>query len=645
MLLARLVAAQPGRCGRFDLPAARLRCYGGVCAGCINKANVVKNKRSGRLHGGAKSSTGGQSAHARNNSQEVRRWVLLSADPLRYIRAGHNSRVAPRSPAFVSHPEEETTDLPRSSPASAAAPPPEVTLKASPRLALHADGQRDPTPAAKGAAKPATRARRGAKKDAPAPAAAKSPRGRSKKKIAEPVLAAEVVAAPEEKARVIDPAQAARSGVLPYIPAIDGLRALAVAAVLLYHSGLGWLPGGFLGVEVFFVISGYLITSLLIADHRSNGHVSLGGFWRRRARRLLPAVFTLIIATLVYSVIFLPGEVAGAAGQRAGRLPLREQLVPDLPLAVLLREPGAAVAAQASLVARRGGAVLPGLAGRVLARAGPHQAALRLRADPRRRPGLQRDHGLQLRPGGRPVAHLLRHRHARQRTADRRGAGVRLAGRAPSGQGEPAVQADGGRLGRRGSDRPRLLRGDDQRAGCAALPRRLRDRRDRHDAAHRGRGPPGRQLLAPRPRPAAAALARHAIVQRLPVALAGVHADPAGLRNLDERVAGVRDSAGDHGRPRGGVVPPDRDAGAPRGDRPPPPVSAAIAAEAAAARHGSRGSIARWPRQDSPASASSSWASPWPPRVRPRRRPTWRSAKCTPWPGRSPTEPPHPPRR
>ncbi|MDP9180942.1 MAG: acetyltransferase [Chloroflexota bacterium] len=140
-----------------------------------------------------------------------------------------------------------------------------------------------------------------------------SGRGRSRKKLQQPVVAAQAVAAPE-KASVIDPVRAARSGALPYIPAIDGLRALAVAAVLLYHSGLGWLPGGFLGVEVFFVISGYLITSLLIAGHRSTGHVSLGGFWRRRARRLLPAAFTLIVATLVYSVIFLPGEVVALRG-------------------------------------------------------------------------------------------------------------------------------------------------------------------------------------------------------------------------------------------------------------------------------------------------------------------------------------------
>ena len=116
------------------------------------------------------------------------------------------------------------------------------------------------------------------------------------------------------KERVADPAREVRSGSLPYIAAIDGLRALAVTAVLLYHSGLGWLPGGFLGVEVFFVISGYLITSLLLADRARHGKVSLLAFWKRRARRLLPAAFTLIIATLVYSVIFLPDEVAALRG-------------------------------------------------------------------------------------------------------------------------------------------------------------------------------------------------------------------------------------------------------------------------------------------------------------------------------------------
>lgn len=97
---------------------------------------------------------------------------------------------------------------------------------------------------------------------------------------------------------------------LPYFAAIDGLRALAVSAVLIYHAQIGILPGGFLGVEVFFVISGYLITSLLLAGRSAAGGFSLPGFWKRRARRLLPALFALIIAALVYSVAFLPHEVA-----------------------------------------------------------------------------------------------------------------------------------------------------------------------------------------------------------------------------------------------------------------------------------------------------------------------------------------------
>lgn len=107
-----------------------------------------------------------------------------------------------------------------------------------------------------------------------------------------------------------DAAPAGRSGTLPYLAAIDGLRALAVTAVLIYHAQIGALPGGFLGVEVFFVISGYLITSLLLTDRASTGHVSLPAFWKRRAKRLLPALFGLIIAALVYTVVFLPGEVA-----------------------------------------------------------------------------------------------------------------------------------------------------------------------------------------------------------------------------------------------------------------------------------------------------------------------------------------------
>jgi peptidoglycan/LPS O-acetylase OafA/YrhL len=109
-----------------------------------------------------------------------------------------------------------------------------------------------------------------------------------------------------------------RGPVVPYVPGLDGLRALAVIAVITYHANREWLGGGFLGVEVFFVISGYLITLLLIAERERTGAVSLGNFWVRRARRLLPALFTLLIGTITYCAIFerdrlgrLRGDVVG----------------------------------------------------------------------------------------------------------------------------------------------------------------------------------------------------------------------------------------------------------------------------------------------------------------------------------------------
>src|SRR3712207_9270046 len=84
------------------------------------------------------------------------------------------------------------------------------------------------------------------------------------------------------------------------MPGLDGLRALAVVAVLLYHADLPWIPGGFLGVEVFFVISGYLITALLLAEWRQRGRIDLKTFWLRRARRLLPALYVLLVVSLAF---------------------------------------------------------------------------------------------------------------------------------------------------------------------------------------------------------------------------------------------------------------------------------------------------------------------------------------------------------
>ena len=91
---------------------------------------------------------------------------------------------------------------------------------------------------------------------------------------------------------------------LPYLPALDGLRAIAVAAVIVYHLDTNLAQGGFLGVEVFFVVSGYLITSLLLRELRVRHTVGLRAFWARRARRLLPALVALLVVVGAYVSLF-----------------------------------------------------------------------------------------------------------------------------------------------------------------------------------------------------------------------------------------------------------------------------------------------------------------------------------------------------
>lgn len=89
-----------------------------------------------------------------------------------------------------------------------------------------------------------------------------------------------------------------------YLPSIDSLRALAVLAVIIYHVDVNYLPGGFLGVDLFFVLSGYLISSLIIKEYKKTGSVNLYNFYIRRARRLLPAVYFMITVGLVVMVLF-----------------------------------------------------------------------------------------------------------------------------------------------------------------------------------------------------------------------------------------------------------------------------------------------------------------------------------------------------
>jgi peptidoglycan/LPS O-acetylase OafA/YrhL len=96
---------------------------------------------------------------------------------------------------------------------------------------------------------------------------------------------------------------------IQYIPAIDGLRAVAVAAVILYHLGFSWIPGGFLGVDLFFVISGYVITRLLLDSIERSGGLDLRGFYKARARRLLPPMIFMIVVTAFYITIWAQDSV------------------------------------------------------------------------------------------------------------------------------------------------------------------------------------------------------------------------------------------------------------------------------------------------------------------------------------------------
>jgi len=101
---------------------------------------------------------------------------------------------------------------------------------------------------------------------------------------------------------------------LPYLAGLDGLRAIAVTAVVLYHLDLPWIPGGFLGVDVFFVLSGFLITTLVLEEVEHTGRLSYRDFYLRRARRLLPALWLLLLSVSATALLFFRDELVELRG-------------------------------------------------------------------------------------------------------------------------------------------------------------------------------------------------------------------------------------------------------------------------------------------------------------------------------------------
>jgi peptidoglycan/LPS O-acetylase OafA/YrhL len=117
------------------------------------------------------------------------------------------------------------------------------------------------------------------------------------------------------------PKPAERTGPhLSYRPGLDGLRAIAVAGVFFYHSRIDWMPGGFLGVDLFFVLSGYLITSLLLVEWEAHNRIDLRRFWLRRARRLLPALVVVVLVALALASIFARDDLARTRGDAVSSL-------------------------------------------------------------------------------------------------------------------------------------------------------------------------------------------------------------------------------------------------------------------------------------------------------------------------------------
>src|SRR5690625_4326037 len=104
----------------------------------------------------------------------------------------------------------------------------------------------------------------------------------------------------------------------PYVPAIDGLRAIAVLAVLIYHLDAAFLPGGFAGVDVFFVISGYVVARSLVSRSGESFGQFLMGFYSRRIRRIVPALILCLLVTALFTVLFIPDSWLSSTTHQVG---------------------------------------------------------------------------------------------------------------------------------------------------------------------------------------------------------------------------------------------------------------------------------------------------------------------------------------
>ncbi len=307
-----------------------------------------------------------------------------------------------------------------------------------------------------------------------------------------------------------------------YRPGLDGVRALAVTAVILYHGDVSWARGGFLGVDVFFVLSGFLITSLLLAEHASSGGLDLARFWARRARRLLPALFAVLLAVALYAAVWAqPSELGRIRGDGIASLLYVSNwrfVLDGSSYFSLFRAPSP-LAHTWSLAIEEQWYLLWPLA--LLALLRVFRARLHLVAATCG--GLAVGSAVLMavlfRPGADPSRVVLRHRHSRASAPARRHVGGAHRRRLPA----RAARAVRSRLAldrrRRRCVRPRVHGRADRRAERVALPRRLL-RRGARCRGPRRRSRDGRCRRASA-RHASAGRDRRNLLRPLPLALAG----------------------------------------------------------------------------------------------------------------------------